>query len=118
MTIQIESTAVLARAIANENRIQILLWLADPTSNFPPQVDGDLVKDGVCVGYITEKIGLSQPTVTAHLRSLEAAGFVSSRRIKNWVFFRLRAERLREFGGIFSELCDVAVENIEPQVKL
>jgi len=36
------------RALANERRLQILEWLKNPTKHFPPQVDGDLVKDGVC----------------------------------------------------------------------
>ena len=36
------------RALANDRRLQILNWLKDRTKHFPPQVDGDLVKDGVC----------------------------------------------------------------------
>ena len=36
------------RALANERRLMILKWLKDPTAHFPPQVDGDLVEDGVC----------------------------------------------------------------------
>ena len=35
------------RALANERRLQVLEWLKDPEEHFPPQVDGDLVKDGV-----------------------------------------------------------------------
>ena len=56
------------KAISNENRLQILRWLTDPKSNFPPQKDGDLVKDGVCVLSIAEKLGISQPTASEHLK--------------------------------------------------
>jgi DNA-binding transcriptional ArsR family regulator len=77
------------RAMANENRLQILHWLGDPENHFPTQVDGDLVTDGVCVGSITEKIGLRQPTVTSHMKVLQDAGLVSSKKIKNWVFYKL-----------------------------
>lgn len=86
---EIESIAASLKALANENRLQILHWLADPKRHFPPQVDGDLVQDGVCVGFITEKIGLKQPTVTNHMKILQDAGLVRSKRIKNWVFYQL-----------------------------
>jgi DNA-binding transcriptional ArsR family regulator len=83
-----ESMQNVLRALANEKRMQMLEWLLDPTANFPPQRDGDLVDDGVCVGAITDKIGLSQPTVTNHLRILVDVKLVTSRPIKNWVFYK------------------------------
>ncbi|MCB1465796.1 MAG: helix-turn-helix transcriptional regulator [Rhizobiaceae bacterium] len=76
------------KALGNEKRLQILQWLLKPRENFPPQVDGDLVDDGVCVGFITRKIDLKQPTVTAHMQTLQDAGLVSSKQIKNWVFYK------------------------------
>jgi ArsR family transcriptional regulator len=36
------------RALSNPSRPQILASLRQPTKHFPPQTDGDLVKDGVC----------------------------------------------------------------------
>ena len=36
------------KAIANAQRLMILDWLKDPTAHFRPQIDGDLVTDGVC----------------------------------------------------------------------
>lgn len=87
------STAAALKALANENRLQILHWLSDPERHFPPQEDGDLVRDGVCVGFITEKIGLRQPTVTNHMRVLQEAGLVTSKKIKNWVFYKLVRSR-------------------------
>ncbi len=94
------STADLARALGNEHRLTILCWLARPLDHFPPQADGDLVEDGVCVGFITEKIGLSQPTVTNHLQYLAKAGLVRSRRIKNWAFYKLVPERLADLDNV------------------
>jgi DNA-binding transcriptional ArsR family regulator len=82
------------KAIANENRLRILGWLLDPTAHFPPQRDGDLVKDGVCVGFITQKIGLSQPTVTSHMSILAEAGLVTHKKIKNWVFYKPDRKRI------------------------
>ena len=80
------------KALANEKRLQILAWLKDPRANFRPQTDGDLVEDGVCGLFITEKLGVSQPTASEHLRILSDAGFLLGRKIKQWVFYR-RAEK-------------------------
>lgn len=92
----LESIASSFGALANENRLRIIQWLADPVSHFPPQQDGDLIEDGVCVGFITEKIGLRQPTVTNHMKILLEAGLVDSKKIKNWVFYKLQEDRLNE----------------------
>ena len=80
------------RALGNERRLQILEWLKDPEAHFPPQVDGDLVRDGVCGVFIADKLGLSQPTVSEHLRVLVQAGVLRPKRIKQWTFYK-RDER-------------------------
>ena len=76
------------RALANERRLQILEWLKDPTRHFPPQVDGDLERDGVCGLLIARKLRISQPTLSEHMRVLTRAGLVRGKRIKQWVFYR------------------------------
>lgn len=75
-------------ALANRRRLQILDWLKDPTQHFPPQVDGDLVKDGVCGVLIARKLRVSQPTASEHLRILSQAGLVRGKRIKKWTFYK------------------------------
>lgn len=82
------SSLLVLKALSNEKRFQILRWILSPCEHFPPQRDGDLIKDGVCVASITEKIGLSQPTVTSHMKILVEAGLVSAKPIKNWVFYK------------------------------
>ncbi|OIQ45348.1 MAG: transcriptional regulator [Roseobacter sp. MedPE-SW] len=89
------------RALANPHRVQIMDWLLNPERHFPPQRDGDLVTDGVCVGFITDKVGLSQPTVTSHMKSLEQAGLVSSKKIKNWVFYKANQAALQQIANSF-----------------
>jgi len=76
------------RALANERRLLILGWLKDPVAHFPPQVDGDLVKDGVCGVFIAEKLGVSQPTASEHLRILAEVGLIRGKRIRQWTFWR------------------------------
>lgn len=82
------------KALANDKRLLILEWLKDPTLHFPPQTDGDLETDGVCSVFIAEKLGLSQPTVSTHMKELLRAGLVRSKRIKQWTFYQRDEERI------------------------
>ncbi|OUS35883.1 transcriptional regulator [Rhodobacterales bacterium 56_14_T64] len=91
------------RALANPQRAQIMDWLLDPPAHFPPQRDGDLIQDGVCVGFITDKTGLTQPTVTSHMKILESAGLVSSKKIKNWVFYKADRGALDQIAQVFGQ---------------
>jgi ArsR family transcriptional regulator len=83
------------RALANDRRLQILDWLKDPRAHFPPQVDGDLVKDGVCGVFIAEKLGVSQPTASEHLKVLVQAGLLKAKRIKQWTFYKRDEAQIR-----------------------
>jgi DNA-binding transcriptional ArsR family regulator len=76
------------RALANDRRLQILDWLKNPRRHFPPQVDGDLVKDGVCGVLIARKLAVSQPTASEHLNILVRAGLIRGKRIKQWTFYQ------------------------------
>jgi DNA-binding transcriptional ArsR family regulator len=88
--------ADVAKALASERRLQILAWLQDPRRHFPPQVDGDLVEDGVCAVFIAQKLAVSQPTASEHLKILSAAGLVRGKRIKQWTFYKRDETRIAE----------------------
>src|SRR5262249_56157046 len=77
----------VTKALANDKRLQILHWLKSPRAHFPRQVDGDLVRDGVCGVFIAAKLGVSQPTASEHLRILSQAGPVRARGIKRWTLY-------------------------------
>ena len=96
MAKEIDTETVL-RALASPRRLQILEWLRDPVANFPPQVYGDLINDGVCVIYIGEKLGVAQPTATAHLQALGRAGLVTSTRRGQWTFYKRDEAAIRAF---------------------
>ncbi|HEY0745677.1 MAG TPA: metalloregulator ArsR/SmtB family transcription factor [Steroidobacteraceae bacterium] len=84
------------QAISNDRRLQILEWLKKPRANFRAQVDGDLVEDGVCAVLIAEKLGISQPTLSEHMRVLRQANLVQSKRIKQWTFYKRNEARIKE----------------------
>ena len=85
------------KALANCQRLQILRWLKQPRKNFPPQVDGDPVKDGVCAVFIEEKLGLAQPTTAQHLKTLVEAEFLIPKRIKKWTFYKRDEKAIAKF---------------------
>ena len=91
------------KALASERRLQILDWLKDVEANFPPQEHGDPIADGACNLFIVEKLGVSQPTGSRHLKVLVDAGLVVATRRKGWTYYRRDedalaavAERMRE----------------------
>jgi ArsR family transcriptional regulator len=84
------------RALASDRRLKILGWLRQPRKHFPPQVDGDLVKDGVCGLLIARKLKVSQPTASEHLNILGAAGLIRGKRIKQWTFYKRDEKAIRK----------------------
>jgi ArsR family transcriptional regulator len=99
-----EDHAAALRALANERRLQILDWLKQPREHFPPQVDGDLVRDGVCAALIAEKLGVSQPALSEHMRILVDAGLVRAKRIKQWTFYKRDEPEIRRVKNLLRML--------------
>lgn len=90
------ATRAAIHALANDKRLLILEWLKAPVQHFPPQTDGDLVKDGVCGVFIADKLGIAQPTASEHLKVLTQSGLLRAKRIKQWTFYRRDEKRIRE----------------------
>jgi len=76
------------KALASERRLQILDWLKDPAANFPVQEHGDPVEHGACNLFIVEKLGVSQPAGSRHLKVLVDTGLVHATRRKGWTYYR------------------------------
>lgn len=85
----------ILKVLASQTRLAILEWLKDPVAHFPPQVDGNLLVDGVCADFIREKLGISAATASRHLTLLTEAGLLSATRKKGWTFYRRNEQALR-----------------------
>jgi DNA-binding transcriptional ArsR family regulator len=86
------------RALSNRARLEILQWLRDPAANFGPQAVGDFDVEGVCVSTIQERAGMSQPTVSAHLKILHQAGLVTRQKMGAWHFYKRDEGAIRRFA--------------------
>jgi ArsR family transcriptional regulator len=86
---QARATAQLFKALADPHRVKILNLLA--TSPQP-----------VCVCEFTEPLGLSQPTVSHHLKKLVAAGLLDREQRGTWAYYCLNRDALPRLAGVVS----------------
>jgi len=88
------------KALSNKTRLQILNWLKDPELNFPEQKQHAGYENGVCVGQIQLKAGLTQSTVSEYLSVLQRVGLVKSVRIGQWTYYQRNEEAI----GLFTKM--------------
>jgi ArsR family transcriptional regulator len=68
--------------------------LADPTRLRLLSIVAASEGEEACVCDLTEPVGLSQPTVSHHLRILTEAGFLTRSKRGTWAFFKLVPDAL------------------------
>ena len=91
--LEIDLEAVL-KALASQRRLVILEWLKDPEANFPPQQHGDPAEHGACNLFIVERLEVSQPAGSRHLKVLVDAGLIIPTRRKGWTYYRRDEARI------------------------
>jgi len=99
MTLTKQSTAELEatlKAIASDRRLQILEWLKDPVAHFPAQEHGDPDVHGACNQFIVDKLGVSQPAGSRHLKVLVDANLIIATPIKGWTYYRRNEQAIAE----------------------
>ena len=78
------------RVIADPARLRLLsLIQAQPTGE-------------ACVCHLTEPLGLSQPTVSHHLKVLLEAGLVEREQRGSWAYFRVVTDQLRALSELLA----------------
>ncbi|MFI8633378.1 ArsR/SmtB family transcription factor [Microbacterium sp. NPDC077663] len=77
-----ERLAATMKALADPARLRLLSIVASSADQ------------EACVCDLIEPIGLSQPTVSHHLKVLTEAGFLSRSKRGTWAYYRLQPEAL------------------------
>jgi ArsR family transcriptional regulator len=54
------------------------------------------MRTSVCGVFIAEKLGVTQPTASEHLRIVTAAGLIRAKRIRQWTFYKRDDKRIRQ----------------------
>ncbi|QNA92471.1 MULTISPECIES: metalloregulator ArsR/SmtB family transcription factor [unclassified Microbacterium] len=85
-----ESLARTLRALADPARLRLISMVA-------AHEGGE-----ACVCDLTEPLGLSQPTVSHHLRVLAEAGFLTRSKRGTWAYYRLVPGSLDGIAGLLT----------------
>lgn len=86
----------ILKVISNDKRFNILKWLKEPCKHFTSN-HCDVEQDGVCVGLIEQKAGLSQSTASQYLLQLKQAGLITMERRGQWTYCKLNHEFIKAF---------------------
>ena len=82
-----EATALLFKALGDPTRVRIVNLLAR-------------TPESVCVCELTPAIGLSQPTVSHHLKKLVQAGLLQREQRGVWAYYSLDREGLERAASV------------------
>lgn len=90
----------IIKALADKNRLRIACLLSE--------------KKDLCVCEITDIIGLSQPTISSHLRLLENAGLIESYKDGLWVNYNINNR-----SGLFSrKLAEIICKDLKKDKQI
>lgn len=98
------------RALADSTRLHILELLKKPgCCSIDLTVIGNAISSatgksgkrsgGMCVCDLQGPLGLTQPTITHHLKVLREAGLVECRKIGPWLYCQRNEKALKELGA-------------------
>ena len=82
-----EATAELFKALGDPARVRLVNLLA--------RADGE-----VCLCELIEPVGLSQPTVSHHMKKLVEAGLVEREQRGRWAFFTLKRDAVETLATV------------------
>ena len=84
-----EATATLFRALADPARVRIVNALATSDAG-----------EGVCVCNLVEPLGLSQPTVSHHMKKLVDAGLIQREQRGKWAYYSLKRDAVAKLAAV------------------
>jgi ArsR family transcriptional regulator, arsenate/arsenite/antimonite-responsive transcriptional repressor len=87
--------AALFRVLGEPARLQLLSFIAAQPGN------------EACVCQLIQPLGLSQPTISHHLKVLYEAGLLQKERRGNWIYYQVIPERIAALRNALTlECCD------------
>lgn len=87
-----EEMAGAFKALGDPNRLKIITYLAADTTGT------------LGVGDLATRLGISQPAVSQHLKTLKTAGLIESRKIGFHVYFSFNREQMSRFRDQFDQI--------------
>jgi ArsR family transcriptional regulator, arsenate/arsenite/antimonite-responsive transcriptional repressor len=90
------SAATLFRVLGEPARLQLLSLIAAQPSK------------EVCACELVESLGLSQPTVSHHLKVMYEAGLLSKERRGTWIYYRIVQAQLVSLREVLAQIPNIA----------
>jgi ArsR family transcriptional regulator, arsenate/arsenite/antimonite-responsive transcriptional repressor len=97
LALGLEGAAWVFKALADPARLKILQFLASGQAG--------CCGDGVCGCDLEEVTGLSQPTVSHHMKCLASAGLVKSEKRGKWMYYALDARGFKAAKALLENCC-------------
>ncbi len=97
LALGLEGAAWVFKALADPARLKILQFLASGQAG--------CCGDGVCGCDLEEVTGLSQPTVSYHMKCLASAGLVTSEKRGKWMYYALDARGFKMAKALLENCC-------------
>ena len=95
--INLKKITKILKALADESRIRVLALLKE--------------RNGLCVCEITDIIGLSQPTISSHLKKLQDAEIITYSKDGLWVNYSLDENMDKEVEQLLGALVHMLSED-------
>ena len=86
---KIENSAMICKALADENRLKIVEMLTN----------GEM-----CACKLLEKLAITQPTLSHHMKVLEECNLVNIRKDGKWCYYSLNCQTLTAFREYINSL--------------
>lgn len=88
-----EELATQFKALSDPARLKILDFLLEPDRSCCAR------EEGVCACDVEGVLGLSQPTVSHHMKLLVQAGFITAEKRGRWAFYTINPDAFRVLAG-------------------
>lgn len=88
-----EELATQFKALSDPARLKILDFLLEPDRSCCTH------EEGVCACDVEGVLGLSQPTVSHHMKLLAQAGFITAEKRGRWAFYTINPDAFRVLAG-------------------
>jgi ArsR family transcriptional regulator len=95
--VNLKKITKILKALADESRIRITVLLKK--------------RNGLCVCEITEIIGLSQPTISSHLKKLQDAEIITYSKDGLWVNYSLDENMEKEVKQLLDSMVQILSED-------
>ncbi|MFT8396738.1 ArsR/SmtB family transcription factor [Propionibacterium sp.] len=98
------TAAVAPRPAESRDLARKLKALSDPTRLQLLQLVAAHPEGRACICDLTEPLGVTQPTVSHHMKLLAESGFVTREQQGKWAYYAIKPEALNDLGQHLASL--------------